>query len=82
MGIGNRDFGKDYRWPESNRIAISSSGNAAWNWWKRSELETYVMISERLGYLTSETAQPLLDLTSELSRMLTALRRRLIEPAT
>ena len=46
------------------------------------ELETYVMISERLGYLTTETAQPLLEQISELSRMLTALRRRLIEPRT
>ena len=46
------------------------------------ELETYVMISERLGYLTSETAHPLLEQISELSRMLTALRRRLIEPRT
>jgi len=29
------------------------------------ELETYVMISERLGYLTHGEAQPLLDQISE-----------------
>jgi hypothetical protein len=40
------------------------------------------MISERLGYLTHGEAQPLLDQISELSRMLTALRRRLLEPPT
>jgi four helix bundle protein len=44
------------------------------------ELETYVMISERLGYIASDETKPLLERISELSRMLTALRRRLLEP--
>jgi four helix bundle protein len=44
------------------------------------ELETYVMISERLGYLSGDETRPLLERISELSRMLTALRRRLLEP--
>jgi four helix bundle protein len=44
------------------------------------ELETYVMISERLGYTTSAETEPLLTRIAELSRMLTALRQRLLEP--
>lgn len=44
------------------------------------ELETYVMISERLGYLSGDETRPLLERISEISRMLTALRRRLLEP--
>ena len=44
------------------------------------ELETYVMISERLGYSGQTDTAAVLDRIAELSRMLTALRRRLLEP--
>jgi len=46
------------------------------------ELETYVMIAQRLGYSTVHDTETLLDRTAELSRMLTALRHRLLEPRT
>ena len=46
------------------------------------ELETYVMIAKRLGYSTVHDMERLLDRTAELSRMLTALRHRLLEPRT
>jgi hypothetical protein len=44
------------------------------------ELETYVMIAQRLGYGTVHDTESLLVRTAELSRMLTALRHRLLEP--
>ncbi len=44
------------------------------------ELETYVMIAGRLGYIDSKQTDAVLERTGELSRMLTALRRRLAEP--
>ena len=46
------------------------------------ELETYIMIAERLGYATVEQAEPVLARIGEISRMLTALRSRLLEPRT
>ena len=46
------------------------------------ELETYVMIARRLGYANETQLQDSLSLITELSRMLTALRNRLIEPRT
>ena len=46
------------------------------------ELETYVMIASRLGYASEAQLQPSRLLITELSRMLTALRNRLIEPRT
>jgi four helix bundle protein len=41
------------------------------------ELETYLQLIERLGYAEKETTNPLLDEISQISRMLTALRRTL-----
>jgi four helix bundle protein len=41
------------------------------------ELETYVMIAERLGYAEAAPVTDVFDRIDELSRMLTALRRRL-----
>lgn len=46
------------------------------------ELETCVMIAHRLGYAHETQLQDSLSLIAELSRMLTALRKRLIEPRT
>ena len=46
------------------------------------ELETYVMIAERLRYTDAKTNAVPLATISELSRMLTSLRRRLLEPRT
>jgi four helix bundle protein len=43
------------------------------------ELETYLMIALRLGYLPPTQADPVLSSVEEISRMLTALRNRLIE---
>ena len=42
------------------------------------ETETYVMLAIRLKYLTNNQAQPALDLITEISKMLTTLRHRLI----
>ena len=42
------------------------------------ETETYVMLSVRLGYITPETAAPALQLITEVSKMLTSLRSRLL----
>lgn len=44
------------------------------------ELETYVMIGERLHYTARTDAAEALERISEVSRMLTALRLRLLEP--
>jgi four helix bundle protein len=46
------------------------------------ELETYVMIAQRLGYGSELQLTDSLERITELSRMLTALRNRLIEPRT
>lgn len=43
------------------------------------EAETYVMLSIRLGYVSQAEAQPVLDLITEISKMLTVLRTRLLE---
>lgn len=43
------------------------------------ELETYVMVSQRLGYVGPADAADVLERISEMSRMLTALRQRLTE---
>ena len=43
------------------------------------ELETYVMIVDRLGFVPSRTIELLARIT-ELGRMLTSLRQRLLEP--
>jgi hypothetical protein len=44
------------------------------------EVETYVMIVERLRLADEESLSDVLERITELSRMLTALRQRLIEP--
>lgn len=46
------------------------------------ELETYVLIAGRLGYTQPAANAEILNDISEISRMLTALRRRLLEPAS
>ena len=43
------------------------------------ETETYITLSMRLKYATQEEVQPILDLITEISKMLTALRSRLTE---
>jgi four helix bundle protein len=43
------------------------------------ETETYVMLAIRLGYVKGEEAAPALGLITEISKMLTALRTRLVE---
>jgi four helix bundle protein len=42
------------------------------------ETETFVLLSVRLRYVTQAEAQPSLDLIVEISKMLTALRKRLL----
>jgi four helix bundle protein len=42
------------------------------------DAETYILLAERLDYVASQAVRPLLDLISEISRMLTALRSRLL----
>lgn len=41
------------------------------------ELETHMLIAERLGYITSQQAEAILSLTEEVSRMLSSLQRAL-----
>jgi four helix bundle protein len=43
------------------------------------ETETYVMLSVRLGYVSQSEVQRVLDLITEISKMLTVLRSRLAE---
>ena len=42
------------------------------------EAETFLFLAVRLGYISAEDARPVLDLIIEVSKMLTALRRRLV----
>jgi four helix bundle protein len=42
------------------------------------EAETYILLAMRLNYLSTSAASPVLDLISEISRMLNALRSRLL----
>lgn len=44
------------------------------------ETETFAMLSVRLGYVTSAEAQRALEIITEISKMLTVLRSRLLEP--
>jgi four helix bundle protein len=44
------------------------------------ELETYMMIAQRLRYTTAKQAADAIQRISEVNRMLTALRCRLLEP--
>ena len=41
------------------------------------ELETHILIAERLGYLQSESTAPVLQAAREIGRMLVGLRRSL-----
>ena len=41
------------------------------------EVETFLLLSERVGYATSEQIQPLLSLSDEVSRMISGLRKSL-----
>lgn len=43
------------------------------------ETETCVMLSTRLGYASQVEVKPVLDLITEISKMLTVLRLRLLE---
>jgi len=43
------------------------------------ETETFLVLAIRLAYLTKEEAEPSLNLITEISKMLTALRKRLLE---
>jgi four helix bundle protein len=42
------------------------------------ETETFVLLAVRLGYITEEAAVPTLELIVEISKMLTAVRQRLL----
>ena len=42
------------------------------------ETETFLMLAVRLEYLSPETASPAFAMVTEISKMLTALRRRLL----
>jgi hypothetical protein len=44
------------------------------------ETETFVMLTVRLDYLSDDQAAPVLRLIAEISKMLTALRSRLLSP--
>ena len=44
------------------------------------ETETFMVMAIRLGYLRPAEAEPALSLVTEISKMLTVLRRRLLEP--
>lgn len=43
------------------------------------ETETFLMLAVRLVYLTKDEAEPSLSLITEISKMLTALRKRVLE---
>jgi four helix bundle protein len=46
------------------------------------ETETFLLLAIRLGFLTREETTPTLSLITEICKMLTALRSRLLERAT
>lgn len=43
------------------------------------EVDTYLVLAERLGYLSPALLQPAYDLITEESKMLTALRNKLLQ---
>ena len=43
----------------------------------KSELETQVLICEKIGYLTNEQTSPLLDRLSEISKMISSLIKQI-----
>ena len=45
------------------------------------ELDTFLVIAQRLGFVDGKAAAPSLELIEEISKMLTALRRRLLDVA-
>jgi four helix bundle protein len=57
--------------PRDNAGFISIAKGSA------NEVETYLLLSIRLGYVDKADASPALHLVDEVSRMLTMLRRRL-----
>ena len=77
------------------RAAVSIPANVAEGWGRNStkdyirfvsvafgsltEVETHLQIAERLGYINAEQAGRLLEQTSEVSKMLVALRKSLEE---
>ncbi len=62
-----RSTRKDY----ANFLAIAQGSLA--------ETETYVLLAIRLGFATEATAKPALQLIDEVGRMLTALRKRMLQ---
>jgi four helix bundle protein len=60
-----RAHSKEYR----NFISVAQGSLA--------ELETHLIIAQRLGYLTSEAAEPLFERAAELGRMMNGLDRSL-----
>ncbi|MCL6436481.1 MAG: four helix bundle protein [Leptolyngbyaceae cyanobacterium HOT.MB2.61] len=44
------------------------------------ETETFLMLAVRLNYLTQQKVDPTLALIVEISKMLTGLRKRLLQP--
>ena len=43
----------------------------------RAEVETQMLIAQRLGYVTSDETAPVLSLLNEINRMISAIKRRL-----
>lgn len=62
-----RSTRKDY----ANFLAIAQGSLA--------ETETYVLLAIRLGFASESEAQPALALIDEVGRMLTALRKRMLQ---
>jgi four helix bundle protein len=48
----------------------------------RAEVETHIVIAEQLGFVARSEAEPILEMLSEIGRMLTGLRRSLNEART
>lgn len=44
------------------------------------ETETFIMLAMRLKHISQDEAQPVLALITDISKMLTSLRRRLLTP--
>ena len=78
---------------QQSRAAVSVPSNIAEGWSRESrrekaqflaiaqgslsELHTQLLLGERLGWLDAESLRPTYELIDEVSRMLTALRRKL-----
>lgn len=46
----------------------------------RAEVETQMLIVQRLGYITPEETSPILSLLNEINRMISSIRKRLYPP--